>query len=1014
MRPIKLGMRAFGPFAEAQEIDFGVLGGQTLFLIHGRTGAGKSSILDAIAFALYGETSAGERDPRDVRSHHAGLDDPTEVVLELEAGHGRYRVRRRPEQELTRSRGEGTTVRPSEAELHRWDDTVGDWRLAASGVRDVGREVEALLGFEAAQFRQVVVLPQGEFRRLLTADSRDREEILATLFRTDRFQRIQEELERRARALRRDAENRSTRMRTLLEEHEVDDAAALGGLLEELRREAARHEVAIAEARADEARLAEDRDRARDARDRLAARDAAERHLAEVETQREAVDRHRAELEAARRAAAVDDLLDDVDGRRRDLARREGELNRLTGERDRAVAERGNAAAALATEESRTDERRAAERDLERLEAAGAAFDALERAEAEAAGAAAEVERAVARRDSAEREAADAAAALEALDRRIADDREIAAGAAARRLEHEHLRAALESTGRLLRTGAERTAAAKVLEAAQTRVEKAAAAAERTQRRLEKLRATLREARAAALARELEDGEPCPVCGSTDHPAPAHGGDEVPGDDAVAATEAARDVARTRLEASRREEAEAAAELRGAQVREEELRAALGDLAGLSAEEIEGRAAAAGRDREAAEAATTRLQESAAERERLVARRDAGRAEVETTTRQAGDARDTATRLATIAAHRRSDVPEGLRDRAAVDEAVSAARARATALEKALAEARRLADAATAAAARLEERVTSAADELEAAKSTLGSREIQLAGRLAEAGFTDEEALRAARRDREMRARLEREVTEWDHALAAATDARDRAAARAAGIEPPDVDAAEAAWAEAKARLEQLVRQHSTVAQRAGHVGRAFEAVAGLTADLERIDAAHGVAGELAGVAGDRHMPFSRFVVAAMLDEVLLEATRRLTAMSRGRFALRRAEELRDRRRSGGLDLVVFDAHTGSERPVATLSGGEGFLASLALALGLADVVQRDTGGLTLDTVFVDEGFGTLDPEALDLAYATLLDIHAEGRLVGIISHVPDLKERIPARIEVIPGQRGSRVRVVV
>ena len=116
MRPLRLEMRAFGPFAEPQAIDFGVLGGQTLFLIHGRTGAGKSSILDAVAFALYGETSAGERDPRDVRSHHAGPDDPTEVVLELEAGRGRYRVRRRPEQELSKSRGEGTTVRPSEAE----------------------------------------------------------------------------------------------------------------------------------------------------------------------------------------------------------------------------------------------------------------------------------------------------------------------------------------------------------------------------------------------------------------------------------------------------------------------------------------------------------------------------------------------------------------------------------------------------------------------------------------------------------------------------------------------------------------------------------------------------------------------------------------------------------------------------------------------------------------------------------------------------------------------------------
>ncbi len=1014
MRPLKLEMRAFGPFAEAQEIDFGVLGGQTLFLIHGRTGAGKSSILDAIAFALYGETSSGERDPRDVRSHHAGPDDPTEVALELEAGRGRFRVRRRPEQELSKNRGAGTTVRPPEAELHRWDGEAGDWRLAASGVRDVGREVEALLGFEAAQFRQVVVLPQGEFRRLLTADSRDREEILATLFQTDRFQRIQEELERRARALRRDAEDRSTRMRTLLDEHEVDDAAALDGLLEELRRDVARQEAAIAEARSDEARLAEARDRARDAHDRLAARDAAERHLAEVETRREAVDRHRAELGAARRAAAVDDLLDDVDGRRRDVARRTGELERLTVERDRAVTERAAAAQALAAEEGRTDERRAAERELERLESAGAAFDVLERAEAAAADAAAEVARSVARRTAAEQEVADATAALEALDRRIATDRELAAAAEVRRFEHRHLRIALESAGRLRRTTAERTAAAEALDGARSRVTDAAAQADRAQRRLDELRAARRDARAAALARELEDGRPCPVCGSTDHPAPAHGVDDVPGDDALAAAEAARDGARIGLENARRREAEAAADLRGTQVREEELRSALGELAEVPPEELERRAAAAGRDRESAETAARRLQEAAAEREHLDARRLAALADAKIARKQEADARDAATRRSTQADERRAALPEGLRDRAAVDDAVAAARARAAALATALDQVRRRADDAGSAAGRIEVRVASAAHELESAHAALATREAQLADRLSEAGFADEDVLRAARRDRQARARLEREVTEWDHALAAATDARDRAAVRAEGIEPPDVEAAEAAWTAAKARLEQLVRQHSTVAQRAGHVGRAVEAVAGLTADLERIDAAHGVVGELAGVAGDRHMPFSRFVVAAMLDEVLLEATRRLSGMSRGRFALRRADELRDRRRSGGLDLVVFDAHTGSERPVATLSGGEGFLASLALALGLADVVQRHTGGLTLDTVFVDEGFGTLDPEALDLAYATLLDIHAEGRLVGVISHVPDLRERIPARIEVTPGQRGSKVRVVV
>jgi exonuclease SbcC len=161
-------------------------------------------------------------------------------------------------------------------------------------------------------------------------------------------------------------------------------------------------------------------------------------------------------------------------------------------------------------------------------------------------------------------------------------------------------------------------------------------------------------------------------------------------------------------------------------------------------------------------------------------------------------------------------------------------------------------------------------------------------------------------------------------------------------------------------------------------------------------------------------MTFQRFVLAALLDEVLIAASQRLRLMSRGRFDLQRAREHIDRRTAGGLDLVVYDAYTGTTRPVNTLSGGESFLASLSLALGLSDVVQAYSGGVTLQTLFVDEGFGSLDPEALDLAFRALVDLQGGGRLVGIISHVPELKERIEARLEVIPGRGGSMVRFLL
>ena len=154
---------------------------------------------------------------------------------------------------------------------------------------------------------------------------------------------------------------------------------------------------------------------------------------------------------------------------------------------------------------------------------------------------------------------------------------------------------------------------------------------------------------------------------------------------------------------------------------------------------------------------------------------------------------------------------------------------------------------------------------------------------------------------------------------------------------------------------------------------------------------------------------FERYVLGFLLDEVSLFANLRLKEMTRGRYRLRRREDRSDKRKGAGLDLEVIDGFTGEARPVQTLSGGETFLASLSLALGLADVVQSRCGGIHLETLFVDEGFGTLDPETLDLAIKALLDLQQGGRLVGIISHVPELKESIDARLEIIPTDKGSR-----
>jgi exonuclease SbcC len=283
-----------------------------------------------------------------------------------------------------------------------------------------------------------------------------------------------------------------------------------------------------------------------------------------------------------------------------------------------------------------------------------------------------------------------------------------------------------------------------------------------------------------------------------------------------------------------------------------------------------------------------------------------------------------------------------------------------------------------------------------------------------QAGFADDEAFEAALLGGEETERALRSIECFDADLREAEVRLRDAEAAAHGIDEPDLAAVARAAEVAQeqlgaAELDQgaRVERRRQLDETVSRIGKAATRLASLEADFAD-------AGRVAAVAkGDNpyRMSFQRFVLAALLDDVLSSASQRLHAMSKGRYRLQRVTREGGRRRPGGLDLEVDDAYTGKTRAVTTLSGGEGFQAALALALGLADVVQAYAGGIRLDTMFIDEGFGSLDPEALELAIDTLVDLQASGRLIGVISHVPELRERIPFRLEVEAATVGSRAR---
>ena len=889
-------MQAFGPYGGRQTLDFAALGRHGFFLIHGPTGAGKTTILDAMAFALYGDTTSGAatdphaRQGRDMRSDHADPQLRTEVSLDFAVGGKRYRVLRSPWQQRPKRRGDGSTVETASAALwDRTDTAAGDaqaeGRPLATKPTDVTARVEQILGFRSVQFRQVVMLPQGKFQELLQASGKDREEILQRLFRTERYRELQEALKDQAQAIEREVQQATAQRAAVLHAAGAEAPDEVGERLSHLVEQVCEAEAHATAAAATEQLALAALSRAQGIAARLDELAEAQADVAALAAGADQAKALRAELALAQKAEpllALDRLVHD---RRNDLTPRLLELEMAEMTHEGAEAARRKAADALVAETARGAQRLALAEQVRELTALTARAGELGQAQADYDSS--EAALAAAQRSGAEAEATSGAALATASDA-------------------------------VARAGDELA----VLEAAWS------------------------HGQAAILSASLVPGSACPVCGSTEHPAPARHEGKLPGEAAVLEQ-------RARVTGLRRDYDQAR------------------DAADL---------AAAGARRELAAAAAAQAAAAAVLDERL------------------------------------RGVPAELRDPGELALRLDNARGELAGLEAAFAKAQaddRASSDALAKAAAAHAELQRRHDELAVAVAKVEAERLE---RIAQAGFADERAYFAARREPPKLAELVQLVATYDAQTEAAAARLRRAAAAAAGLERPDLDllAGDHAAA-ARAADEARDTRASHVAAR-DVLARAADDLARLQADIGDHEATYAVVGRLARVAdGDNELrlSFQRYMLAAYLDDVLVVASQRLAAMTDQRFTLLRCQD-GDKRRALGLDLEVADAYTGARRPVSTLSGGETFQASLALALGLAEVVQSYEGGVKLDTVFVDEGFGSLDPENLAAALDTLIGLQTGGRLVGIISHVADLREQIEARLEVTTTRAGSQARFVV
>ena len=1098
MRPLKLTLSAFGPYAGQTEVALERLGEQGLYLITGDTGAGKTTLFDAITYALYGQPSGDSRDASMFRSQYARPETPTWVELVFSYGGQVYTVRRNPEYVRPALRGEGVTVQKAQAQL-----TLPDGRLVTRA-REVTAEITGIIGLDREQFCQIAMIAQGEFLKLLLADTRSRQEIFREIFRTRYYMVFEDKLREQAGALHRQWQAARASAAQYLEGVQCPP-------------EGAEHAARLAQARAGELSLEEsgqlveqlleeDRRTEEGYRQALAQLDGALSETAtllgraqQARLAREQLEQVRAQrarqLPRVEQARAALDAQEDTAPRRQALA---GQLAALAGQLPQ-YEEKARLAGQLEQLKCALEAGRGEQAGLERsLDEGQARLEGLRAQHAALAGAGADREYLAGERTRWESRKHD----LEELERDVARRQECAAlleekkeTCQALEGQLETLRADLGRQRERLRAGRETWTAAGTLEGEKEKLLRRKSQEEGRRQALEGLtglwercedarravalareeyalareqagqaerafgeknRAFL-DGQAGVLARTLEEGAPCPVCGALHHPAPAAAPGEVPTQEEL---EGARQHA---LAALQRAEEKSAAAGRARSVLEERQGALLaglgayvpqptldtaagqlsdclaeteGELAGVHQALVELEAELVHREQLGQELAQQEaaLEGLCAQEEQLGARLAQARLECSQLAGQQGQLEDTlARRLAgQLEGCPLEQAPERLAARLGeVSDTLARLEKQLEQAEGQLEQRRALEEQIP----QLEQAQRAGQDRLAALREQLAgqdSRRAQLAGRLdALAGqleCPDADTARARQGE------LAEQLAQLEGARKDAERAWARCREELAGLDTAVEEltrlveqdgGADMAALEARSQALAGQREQTAAAQRAVHARlsaneSALENLTAKGAQAARLEQQYTWMGTLSATVngnlpGREKVALETYVQMTFFDRILRRANVRLMVMSGGQYELARRTQAENNRSQSGLELDVVDHYNGSRRSVRTLSGGESFLASLSLALGLSDEIQSAAGGIRLDTMFVDEGFGSLDEDTLDQAIRALTALTQGRRLVGIISHVAELRQRIDRQIVVKKDPTGgSRVELVL
>ena len=1026
MKPISLTIEAFGPYRDSVTLDFSQLENHSMFLISGPTGAGKTSILDAMVYALYGEPSGEVRKTDAIRSDFAEPKRMTRVDFSFAIGDVQYRIERLPKQMVAKKRGTGMREQNASATVYEMKD--GEWKVIATSAAAIRDTIQRIIGFRKDQFLQVVLLPQGEFRKLLVASTNEREELLHTLFRTELYRKLQEALKSAYDEAKAGIEENLMKQTALIQSipHDEDTPVLTIEHVRELLENREPHRDGLIVKR-DEA--VTEVNRLNTLRNEWALYSQAQQSLIEATSKLGIVKAKEPERTQLREKVQFLNSLSPVHALYKQYIDKQSSLTTLEralcdAEKsvDTATQHESNCIEAHEALESQAETIQAKRTTLAQLQQQSETFDELGSLKKKLSTLRSDVEQLDSKKSESDLEMQrqlikQIEVDVENLRKQLQENSTLLEKVPVIQEQLNHLQRYSELVDEISQVQKEVDAKDKTLSILDKTVKEAKV-------HLERLEHLMQEGRAYELVPFVKEDEPCPVCGSIEHPHLATKPELYPTKEEVEVARGLRDkeLQKQANEVGQRDALvgrvhelsnhkngqvsilksfiDGFSEANFASIQQD----LLGQMEGLKT--LRGESEQLGKtisdaERRLSTAKDTLVKSELAHNELLKTLHEL---EVSIVSVQA-KIDSLSESLPT------TDVELWRKQVTSLASEIKEYDAQLTVTTKQLEEARGQLSAKRGRLETLSSQVKEERKNLDSLHEeyTQSLRSISLS----EIDFV--EALSDFNALEDFKTKL----YELEESFSTAQALYDAALKTTETVVKPSDTVSDEVYDVAVERRDTLVGNLAAWDKETKHIETTLSSLEELESSMGEARNKVEFLGRLndlanGGEQGFKNVTFERYVLGAILDEVVYAANLRLQKMSRSRYSLERSDYTGGGRGKQGLDLAVMDAFTGQSRPANTLSGGETFLASMALALGLADVIQSYAGGIHMDTMFIDEGFGTLDPDTLELAMETLVQLQSSGRLIGMISHVPELKTRIPAHLEVTRGDEGSTAKFVI